>query len=148
LEHIRVTLLDNLIPDKIKFYSDTVFYLFVGGLEVNRYIILISIILMYIILGMFTDIIASIVITIPVIYPIILSLGFDPIWFGVIVVIIMEVGMITPPIGINIFILSGVTKVPVGVVFRGIWPFVLAQFVGITLLTMFPQIALLLPDSM
>lgn len=121
---------------------------FVGGLEVNRYIILISIILMYIVLGMFTDIIASLVITIPVIYPIILSLGFDPIWFGVVVVIIMEVGMITPPIGINIFILSGVTKVPVGVVFRGIWPFVLAQIAGITLITIFPQIALLLPNSM
>lgn len=121
---------------------------FACNLDINRYIILINIVVMYVILGMFTDIIASILITIPVIYPIILSLGFDPIWFGVIVVLVMEMGMITPPVGINVFVLSGVTGIPVNIIFRGVWPFVIAQIICIILLSIFPQIALFIPNRM
>lgn len=120
----------------------------IEGLPFGRYIIFAVIVFLYIILGMFTDIIASIVITIPVIYPVILSMGFDPIWFGVIVVIVMEMGMITPPIGMNVFVLAGITNVSVGTIFRGVWPFVLAELICIILLTALPDIALFLPNMM
>ena len=120
----------------------------ISGLPLGRYAIFAIIVVLYIILGMFTDIIASIVITIPVIYPVILALGFDPIWFGVVIVIVMEMGMITPPIGINVFVLAGMTEIPVGTIFRGVWPFVLAELICIIIITILPQIALFIPSMM
>ena len=121
---------------------------FLSSIHLSNYGIFVIILILYVILGMFTDIISSIVITIPVIYPVITSLGFDPIWFGVIVVLVMEMGMITPPIGINVFVLSGLTRIPVSSVFRGVWPFVLAEIVCITLLTIWPQIVMFIPNRM
>jgi TRAP-type C4-dicarboxylate transport system permease large subunit len=120
----------------------------ISGLPLGRYAIFAVIVLLYIILGMFTDIIASVVITIPVIYPVILALGFDPIWFGVVVVILMEMGMITPPIGMNVFVLAGMIDVPVGTIFRGVWPFVLAELFCIVIITIIPEIALFIPNLM
>ena len=97
---------------------------------------------------MFLDIIAAVTLTIPIMYPTILALKFDPIWYGVIMVIVMEMGMITPPVGINVFVLAGVTETPVGIVFRGVWPFVIAMLFLVVLLTIFPQIAMFLPNLM
>ncbi|MFC1946186.1 TRAP transporter large permease [Chloroflexota bacterium] len=121
---------------------------FIGGLDVSPYVVLTGIIVLYIILGMFLDIMACIIITIPFMYPIILTLGFDPIWFGVIMVIMMEMGMITPPVGINVFAISGVSGVPIFTIFRGVVPFVIAMIVCVILITIFPQIALFLPSTM
>ena len=107
-----------------------------------------AIVLLYLILGMFLDIFSAVIVTIPVIYPLVLSLGFDPIWFGVIVVIVCEVGLITPPVGMDVFQVSGATGVPTFTIFRGVWPFVVAALVCIAILAIFPQIALFLPGTM
>ena len=107
-----------------------------------------AIVLLYLILGMFLDIFSAVIVTIPVIYPLVLSLGFDPIWFGVIVVIVCEVGLITPPVGMDVFQVSGATGVPTFTIFRGVWPFVVAALVCIIILAIFPQIALFLPGTM
>jgi len=89
------------------------------------------------------------IITLPIFYPTILNLGFDPIWFGVIMVIIINMGMITPPIGMNVFVIKGVAKdVPLETIFRGIVPFILAMILCLIILTIFPQIALFLPGLM
>lgn len=103
----------------------------------------------YVVLGMFMDGLAMMVVTVPIVYPIILSFGFDPIWFGVIVVIVIEMGMITPPVGMNVFVVRGVAgDVPLATIFRGVFPFLLAMIVALVLIILFPQIALMLPNSM
>jgi len=91
---------------------------------------------------------SMLVLIVPIIFPTVIALGIDPIWFGVLTVIMMEMGLITPPIGMNAFIISGISKVPTYSVFRGIFPFVLAMAVCIALLIAFPRIALLLPYGM
>ena len=119
------------------------------GLEVSRYVILTMILLMYVILGMLMNIIPMIMITLPIFYPTILGLGFDPIWFGVIMVIMMEMGQITPPVGVNVFVIAGVAKdVPMGTIFKGILPFWGVEVIVVMILTVFPQIALFLPSMM
>lgn len=110
---------------------------------------LIIILLAYIVLGMFMDALSMLVITIPIVYPVILSLGYDPIWFGVIAVIVIEMGMITPPVGINVFVVKAISpSVPMSIIFRGVLPFWVAMLVVLILLIVFPQIALLIPNSM
>ncbi|MYA88283.1 MAG: TRAP transporter large permease [Boseongicola sp. SB0662_bin_57] len=103
----------------------------------------------YIILGMFFDGLAMLVVTMPVVFPIISGLGFDPIWFGVICVVVIEMGLITPPVGINVFVVKGVAAgVPMGTIFRGVLPFWVAMAACLALLVAFPQIALFLPGQM
>jgi len=110
---------------------------------------LLLILLGYIILGMFFDGLAMLVVTMPVVYPIITGLGFDPIWFGVICVIVIEMGLITPPVGINVFVVKGVAaNVPMGTIFRGVLPFWFAMAVCLLLLVAYPEIALFLPNQM
>ncbi len=119
------------------------------SLEVSRYVTLALILFIYIILGMLMNIIPMIMITLPIFYPTILGLGFDPIWFGVIMVIMMEMGQITPPVGVNVFVIAGVAKdVPMGTIFKGIWWFVIVELILIVILTAFPQITLWLPNMM
>ena len=119
------------------------------GLGVSKYAILAIILILYLILGCIMEAYSMIVLTVPILFPVITELGFDPIWYGVLMVIIIEAGMITPPVGLNVFVLRGVAKdVPVGSVFLGALPFVLAMAVGIVILIIFPQIALFLPYSM
>ncbi len=115
----------------------------------NRYVILWLIIFMYIVLGCFMEGLAIMVLTIPIIYPMVLDMGFDPIWFGVIITLVMEMSLITPPVGINVFIISGISKdVPMYTIFRGILPFWFAILACIIILVLFPQIALILPNTM
>ena len=110
--------------------------------------ILMIIILVYIFLGMFLESIAMLVLTIPVVIPIAIGLEWDLIWFGIIVVIILEMGMISPPVGINVFIVKSIAQdVPMAHIFRGIWPFWYAMAAMIGLLILFPQIALFLPET-
>lgn len=110
---------------------------------------LLLILIGYIILGMFFDGLAMLVVTLPVVYPIITGLGYDPIWFGVIAVIVIEMGLITPPVGINVFVVKGVARnVPMATIFRGVLPFWFAMAVCLLMLVVFPEIALYLPSQM
>jgi len=119
------------------------------SLEVHRYVTLMMILFIYVILGMLMNIIPMIMLTLPIFYPTILGLGFDPIWFGVIMVIMMEMGQITPPVGVNVFVIAGVAKdVPMVTIFKGIWWFVIVEIILIVILTAFPQIVLWLPNMM
>jgi TRAP-type C4-dicarboxylate transport system permease large subunit len=103
----------------------------------------------YIILGMFMDGIGMLLLTLPVVYPAILALGFDPIWFGIILVKMIEVGLVTPPIGLNCFVVNGVRPdIPLSEVFKGIWPFVVADLITVAFLIIFPGIVLYLPNTM
>jgi C4-dicarboxylate transporter DctM subunit len=121
----------------------------VGGLPFPPYIIMGFIILGYLIGGCFMDSLALITLTIPVLYPVIRTLGFDSIWFGVIIVLVGEMGVITPPVGINVYVIKGVAPdVPLETIFRGIFPFLAALIVCVTILIAFPQIALFLPSFM
>ncbi len=111
--------------------------------------VLLVIILVYIFLGMFLEGIAMLVLTIPVVIPIAIALDWDLIWFGIIIVIVLEMGMISPPVGINVFIVKSIAPdVPMGKIFRGIWPFWFAMVAMIALLILFPQIALFLPQTL
>jgi TRAP-type C4-dicarboxylate transport system permease large subunit len=90
-----------------------------------------------------------ITLTIPIFYPVITSLGFDPIWFGVIIVVVTEMGVITPPVGINVYVVAGVARdVPLHVIFNGALHMLMAQLATAILLILFPQIALWLPNMM
>lgn len=104
--------------------------------------------LFYLILGMFLDAMAIQVLTVPLLFPVVVSLGFDPIWFGVVFVKTIEIGMITPPVGMNGFVLQGVTREPLETIFAGTLPFVLCDLFVLALMTIFPQIVLFLPNLM
>jgi tripartite ATP-independent transporter DctM subunit len=117
-------------------------------LQVSKYVIFAGIILLYVLLGMFLEIYSAVTFTIPIIYPVIVALGFDPIWFGVIIVLVIEMGLVTPPVGMNVFILSGMTGIPLETIFRGIVPFFIAMVICVFLLIIFPEIALFLPRTM
>lgn len=123
-----------------------------AGLEslgLGAYGTLVVILLSYVILGMFLDGLAMLVITIPIYFPVITALGFDPIWFGVIAVIVIEMGMITPPVGLNVFVVRNVADdVALTTIFRGVMPFMVAMIACLILIVLFPQVALLIPNSM
>jgi len=121
---------------------------FIAGLAVNRYIVLSIVLIFYIIIGCFLDIPAIIILTVPIIFPVIMALGFNPIWYGVLMVRVSEIGAITPPVGISCYVISGVTKVPLATVFRGVIPFLIADILQIILLAAFPIISIWLPTVM
>jgi len=107
------------------------------------------IICVYLVLGCLIDTMSMILLTIPIFFPVVTGLGFDPIWFGVIIVLVTEIAMITPPIGMNVYVISGVAKdVPMEVIFKGILPFVVVEIAFVILLITFPQLALFLPGLM
>jgi tripartite ATP-independent transporter DctM subunit len=119
---------------------------FVTGLEVNRYFVFAAVILLFMLLGCLLNVIPMILLVLPTIFPSIVALGFDPIWFGVVAVLTMEMGQITPPIGVNVFAIGSVAKdVPMQDIFRGIVPFFFCMVFCILILTVFPQIATWLP---
>ncbi|MBW1800811.1 MAG: TRAP transporter large permease subunit, partial [Deltaproteobacteria bacterium] len=112
---------------------------YASGLEVNRYVILGFIILLYLILGAIMSSLAMIVLTVPIIFPVVEALGFDPIWFGIIIVRVVEMGQITPPVGINVYVLKGVAKeLPLGGIFKGVFPFIMADLCHVILLIAVP----------
>lgn len=119
------------------------------GLSVSPYIILGIVLFMYIPLGMIMDSFPMILLTIPTVFPLITGLGFDPVWFGVLVCIMCELANITPPVGMNLYIVKGVAgDVSLGDICRGIMPFAYAMLAVIAIITVFPQIALFLPNFM
>ena len=112
-------------------------------------VILICILLLYLFLGMFLDGIGMLLLTVPLILPTITSLGIDPIVFGVMVVRMVEIGLITPPVGLNVYVLKGVAKdISMGDMFRGCGWFVCVDIVNVAILLAFPTIILLIPNSM
>ena len=119
----------------------------VGGLPLHPNAIMGLIIFGYIIGGCFMDSLAMVTFTIPILYPMVKSLGFHPIWFGVIIVLVCEMGAISPPVGINVYVIQGVAPdVPMETIFRGAYPFLIALIVCSVLLVAFPQIVLFLPS--
>jgi C4-dicarboxylate transporter, DctM subunit len=120
---------------------------FVGNLGLPPLGIMIIIIFVYVILGCFIDTMSMVLLTIPIFFPVATSLGFNPIWFGIIIVLMCEVSMITPPIGVNVFVIAGISRdIPMPTVFKGIIPFLTIELVFIALLVAFPQMALFLPS--
>lgn len=117
----------------------------VGNLDINRWLIIVALVIILLILGCFMDQMAILVLTVPVLAPLLTSMGFDLIWFGVILIITAEVGLVTPPLGLNCFVVSKYAKVPVGKVFRGIAPHVIAHLIAIAIMIAFPILALWLP---
>jgi len=118
-----------------------------GDLPVHPVAVLAIILLIYLLLGCFIDALALILLTIPIFYPVAVHLGFDPIWFGVIIVLVVGMGVITPPVGANVYVVAGIVKdTPVVTIFRGVWPYLLSIILCIAILTLFPQLALFLPD--
>ncbi len=119
------------------------------SLNLPDYGILILVLCVYIVLGMFLEGFAMLVLTIPIVHPLILALGFDPIWFGVLIVIVLEMGLISPPVGVNVYVVKGIADdVSMDQIFLGILPFWIAMAVGLIILIAFPQITLFLPNSM
>ncbi len=118
----------------------------VATLTVNRYLIMIIISIIYLIGGSFIDDLAFMILATPIFYPAIIKLGFDPIWFGMIIAITVMVGVVVPPVAINVFVVNKITKVPFGVIYSGVYPFLIALLVCATLLFIFPQLALWLPN--
>jgi tripartite ATP-independent transporter DctM subunit len=119
------------------------------GLEMPRLAILLLILFGYVLLGMFMDAIGMLLLTLPVVFPAIVALGFDPIWFGIILVKMVEIGLVTPPIGMNCFVVHSVRPdIPLSQVFKGIWPFVVADLITTGILIAFPEIVLFLPNLM
>jgi tripartite ATP-independent transporter DctM subunit len=115
--------------------------------NVNRYLIILGIYTVYIFLGCIMDSLAMILITAPIFYPGVIALGFDPIWFGVFIVLVINQGLLTPPVGMNCFVVRGITKdVPLHVIFKGIFPFWICILVAVTLILVFPDIVLFLPN--
>ena len=106
-----------------------------------------GIIAFYLVLGCFMDQMAILILTVPVMAPVVTHLGFDPIWFGVLVVVAAEVGMITPPLGMNIFVVARYAKRPLAEIFRGVAPHVLMHIVVLALLVAFPALVLWLPST-
>lgn len=111
-------------------------------------IILIIILVLYIPLGAFMDSLSIVLLTLPFIFPIVTDLGFDPIWFGVLIVVELEMGVLTPPVGLNAYVVHGITKVPLKDIFIGLTPFIITMCIGMAILIAFPQISTFLPSLM
>jgi len=125
----------------------TQFAAWLAGLPVPPTVIIVMIILFFLVAGCFIDSLALILLTIPIFYPVIIGLGYDPIWFGVMIVLVTQMGVITPPVGVNVYVVSGIDRsIPLQTVFRGALPFLAALFVACALLMMFPALATWLPQ--
>ena len=121
----------------------------VTALPLPPVVIMLVIFVMYVLLGTFLDEVAMILLTLPVFFPVVTKLGFDPIWFGVIIVLVVEMGMISPPVGMTMFVVKGIAPdIPIETIFRGVLPFTIAVGLLMLLLLAFPQIALFLPRLM
>ena len=125
----------------------------VGGFDLPPYMIMAVIVFIYFFGGCFMDALAFVTLTVPIFYPVVMALGYDPIWFGIIIVMVTEMGVITPPVGINVYVVFGVARrvigeVPLESIFKGIFPFLLAVIAGIIILMIIPQIILFLPNLM
>ena len=121
----------------------------VGGLALPSFGIMLIILLIYLVAGCFVDALPLIMLTVPIFYPIVVKIGYDPVWFGVVITLVCCIGMITPPVGVTAYVAKGVAKaVPLEVVFKGVWPFFLAQFICLAFCLFVPQFVLFLPNML
>jgi tripartite ATP-independent transporter DctM subunit len=119
------------------------------AMELSAFGVLVILLVAYVIMGMFLEGFAMMVLTVPIVFPIISALGIDPVWFGIFMVIVLEMGLISPPVGINVFVVKGIAEdVPMGKIFAGIMPFWFAMLLCVILLAAFPQIVMILPNTM
>ena len=121
---------------------------YLASLEVNRMFILAAILIVYIILGCFFDMAAVIILTVPILFPAVVALGFDPVWYGVLMCRMSEMAFITPPFGMNLFVLNGVLNIQMGTLFKGVIPFIIADLFHVVLLVAVPSISLYIPNLM
>ncbi len=126
----------------------------VSGLQMSPFLVMGVIILIYFFGGCFMDALAFVTLTVPIFFPVVMELGYDPIWFGIIIVMVTEMGVITPPVGINVYVVYGIAKnvlkeeIPLEKIFKGIFPFLIAVIIGVIILMIFPVIILFLPQLM
>jgi C4-dicarboxylate transporter DctM subunit len=120
----------------------------VGALPVEPWAIMLVLVLIYMVLGCFLDQMAILVLTIPVVVPLVASLGFDLVWFGVIMIVVAELGLVTPPLGLNVYVVAKYSKTPVSDVFMGVMPHVITHLIAIGILLLFPALSLWLPNHM
>ena len=119
------------------------------GLGLGRYGVLAVIMLMYLVLGCLMDAMAMVILTVPIVFPVVTALGFDPIWFGIIIVMTVELGLIHPPVGMNVFVIKSVIKdVDMSTIFVGVLPFVVTDLIRLVILIVFPLLATWLPQRM
>ncbi|MET4104619.1 C4-dicarboxylate transporter DctM subunit [Roseovarius sp. MBR-78] len=121
---------------------------FVAATEMRREVIMLIIILLLLVMGMFMDQLAILSLAMPLAFPTAMALGYDAVWFGIVVTKTVEIGLLTPPLGLNAYVAAAQTKVPLGTIFRGILPFLGMEIIVLILLLSFPQITLFLPDLM
>jgi tripartite ATP-independent transporter DctM subunit len=120
----------------------------VVGLPLHRYLIMVVISLIYLLGGSFIDDLAFMVLATPIFYPVIIQLGFDPIWFGMIISLTVMVGVVIPPVAINVFVVKNITKVPFNIIYSGVYPFLLALLFCAVLLFLFPGLCTFLPNAL
>jgi len=120
----------------------------VSSSEFSPYTVLAVLIVLYLVLGCFLDQLSILILTVPVVHPLVVSMGFDSIWFGIMIILLAEVGMVTPPVGMNVFIVARANRMPVTDVFRGVAPHVVAHLVLILVFVLFPQLITWLPGRM
>ena len=115
-------------------------------LSIPPYAVIIAMLFLYFVGGFFMDSLALMVVSLPIFFPVVQQFGFDPIWFGVMLIVLGEMGVITPPVGVNVFIIKGLAPdIPLGTIFRGIFPFLYALIIAALLIFIFPHIATFLP---
>ena len=120
---------------------------YVGGLSVSPLLVVTLVLVVYLFLGCIMDAIAMILLTIPVFFPLVIGLGFDPVWFGVILVAMTEIGAITPPVGLNVYAIAGIAPdIPMSTIFKHVVPFVLADFARVAIYVLIPAVVLFLPN--
>jgi TRAP-type C4-dicarboxylate transport system permease large subunit len=115
-------------------------------LPIHRSIIIFFVTLIYLIGGSFIDDLAFMILATPVFFPAVLKLGYDPLWFGMMIAVTVMIGVVIPPVAINVFVVKNITKVPIGVVYRGVYPFLISLVLCGILLFIFPQLATFLPS--
>ncbi|MFO1265984.1 MAG: TRAP transporter large permease [Rubrivivax sp.] len=120
----------------------------INTLDVSRWVVLALILFGYLVLGCLMDQVAILILTVPIVLPVVKALGFDPVWFGVVVILMAEVGLVTPPVGLNVFVVARYAKRPLAEIFGGVWPHVFSHLLLVVLLVAFPQIILWLPSKM
>lgn len=120
----------------------------VGAWEVSPVLIMLGVVFVYLILGFFMDQMAIIALTVPVTLPLVEALGYDPIWFGIVVILVAEIGLVTPPLGLNAFVTARASRIPLETVFLGAVPFIIGMLVVVALVFVFPQLALFVPEMM
>jgi TRAP-type C4-dicarboxylate transport system permease large subunit len=122
---------------------------FLTGLGIGNYGVLTLILIMYLLLGCLMDALAIVILTVPIIFPLIKEMGFDPIWFGIIIVMTVELGLIHPPVGMNIFVIKSVLEdIKISTIFVGVIPFIITDIIRLIILVIFPALATWLPSHM